>query len=98
MFKSKVAIWKKSPFLRLLIPLMTGILIQWQFQFPVRLAWHFFSGSILLLIAGFLFPAFTKFRLNLLDGVAVIFIFLSLGSLLACYKDTRQQSSWFGTY
>lgn len=98
MIAGRVPVWKKSPFLRILIPLIAGIILQWQFQFPVRLGWLVFSISFTGLILGFLLPRFTRFRWNILSGFAIGFLFLSLGCLLTWYKDVRHDNSWFGKY
>jgi len=78
--------------------LIIGIILQWQFQFPAKLSWFVFSFFVLLLFTGFLLQGFARFRWNALSGVAVAFVFLSLGSLLTWYKDVRHNSAWFGNY
>jgi competence protein ComEC len=98
MISGRIPVWKKAPFLRLLSPLIIGITIQWQLQLPVELSCVVFSFSILLLFLGSLFPGFTKFKWKALSGITIGLIFLSLGSLLAWYKDIRNNPSWFGNY
>src|SRR6266498_2847239 len=98
MIAGRVRIWKKAPFLRLLVPLIIGIILQWQLQLPATLSWSVFSISLAALFTGFLLPQFTRFRFTALSGVAVAFIFLSFGSLLICYKDVRRDPKWFGNY
>jgi competence protein ComEC len=98
MIANRVPVWKNAPFIRLLIPLVIGIILQWQFQFPIGVSWYVFSISIILLFTDFLLPRFTKFKWNALSGIAIGFIFLSLGSLLTWYKDIRHNPSWFGNY
>src|SRR5258706_10824861 len=98
MIANRVPIWKRAPFLRLLIPMIIGIILQWQFQWAVKVNWCVFSTSAILLFTGFLLPRFARFRWNALSGVAIGFVFLSLGSLLTWYKDVRHNSAWFGNY
>jgi len=98
MIAVRIPVWKKAPFLRLLSPLIIGIILQWQFQLPVKLSWFVFSLSMLVLFLRFLLPGFTKFKWNALSGITIGLIFLSLGSLLAWYNDIRHNPSWFGNY
>jgi len=96
MIVGSIPIWKKAPFLRLLVPFIFGIILQWQFQFPVRFGWYVFSISLLLFLFSFLLPQFTRFKWSALSGVAIAFTFLSLGSLITWYKDVRHDATWFG--
>ena len=98
MIAGRVPVWKRVPFLRLLLPLIIGIILQWQFQLPVELSWFVLSFSMLFLFLRFLLPGFTKFKWNALTGITIGLIFLSLGSLLAWYRDIRHNPSWFGNY
>ena len=98
MIAGRIPVWKKTPFLRLLVPLLIGIVLQWQFQLPVTLSWFVFSFSILFLFLGWSLPRFMRFKWRALPGIMIGLIFLSLGSLLVWYKDIRHNPSWFGNH
>jgi competence protein ComEC len=95
---TRVFIWKKAPFVRFLLPLVAGIVLQWHLQFPVQVLWFVFVLSVSLLLLSFLLSYFSRFKLALINGIAVILIFLALGSLLAWHKDIRHNSQWYGNY
>lgn len=89
-------LWKKVTFLRLLIPFMVGIILQWNIQLSPA---HWITVLILsvLIIGSFFFiPLFGRFRLGIMNGIAVNTAFLSLGALLVWHKDIRNNPAWFG--
>ena len=47
-----VPFWKEAPFIRLLIPLIGGILIQWYVELPLVLYWVILIGCLLFRIDG----------------------------------------------
>jgi competence protein ComEC len=78
----RVAPWSKTPFIRLLIPFMAGIISQWYFplQFPVILL--VFTFSIFLFSGYFLLPLGIKFLLKEINGFIVHLLFFLSGALL----------------
>ena len=91
-----IPVWKRAPFTRFLVPLIIGIILQWSFQCSLEILWGVFGFSIVLLSLSFLLTSYRRYKLAVINGVAVIFIFLSLGSLLVWYKDVRHSSSSYG--
>lgn len=91
-----IPFWKKSPFLRLLLPLMVGIILQWYMQLPVSFCWYVLTVSFILFVLFFFIPAFKRFRLSLLSGIFASLIFVSFGALLTWHKDIRHNTEWFG--
>lgn len=93
---SPALFWKKAPFIRLLIPLATGIIIQWYLQIPL-LTW-----IIILSIAAFitisypLLPFLKRYRLAGLNGIAINVVFIAAGAILTWQHDIRNQTEWFG--
>jgi competence protein ComEC len=90
--------WKKAPFIRLLVPLTMGIMLQWNFQWPLEILWCAFGFSIVLLSISFSLTSYRRYRLAAISGVAIVILFLSLGSLLAWYKDVRHDPVSYGNY
>ncbi|MCB0777668.1 MAG: hypothetical protein KDB99_15280, partial [Chitinophagaceae bacterium] len=81
--------WKRTPFLKILLPFIAGIVLQWQFQFDQKL-WWIIIGVCLLSIFIFLFlPFFNRYRLGILNGIFISLAFLATGALLAWQKDLR---------
>ena len=91
-----VYFWKRTPFIRLLLPLMAGIIIQWHWQFPLSALWILliFSSALIMLFFGISF--FQRFRLAWLNGIAVAILFISIGALLTWFNDIRHHQQWFG--
>lgn len=88
--------WKSTPFVRILLPFITGIIIQWYGQLPGNM-WVFIiliSGAIIL--SFFFLPFFNRFKLSFLNGTAISFLFISFGALLVYHKDIRNDHQWFG--
>jgi len=98
MVAGHVAVWKNAPFIRFLLPLMTGILLQWHLQFAVHFAWYTVGFSVVILFLSFFLSQFRRFQLSSVSGIAVTGIFLAVGSLLAWYKDMRHDPDWLGRH
>ena len=93
-----IPIWKKSPFIRLLLPLIAGIILQWYFQINVTVIAaalvSFGIASVLFL----LLPIALRFKLQALQGLIVQLLFIALGLLVTWQKDIRHDSNWYGNY
>lgn len=98
MAKAIIHIWHKVPFLRILLSLIAGIIIQWQFQLPLQVLWFTACVFILLQIGWFFIPFFERFRFSFLGGLTICLLFLVVGALLAWYKDIRHDKHWLGNY
>src|SRR6266498_1420516 len=96
MFVRYIFVWKKAPFIRLLLPMAMGIILQWQFRLAVQILWILYVLSFLLLFLSFLLSYFNLFKLAIINGIAVIIIFFTLGGLFVYYKDIRHNPAWYG--
>ncbi|MEO7445035.1 MAG: ComEC/Rec2 family competence protein [Ferruginibacter sp.] len=91
-----IPFWKEAPMVRLLFPLMLGIVAGWYLQIEL-LFLLFFSGC---LAAGAIifnyFPEHIKYNLRGLQGFVLhVFIFL-LGAMLTWKADARHDKNWYG--
>src|SRR5436190_4902543 len=93
-----IHIWKNAPFIRFLIPLMTGIVLQWHLQIQLIVLWIVCGISLTILTSFFLLPFFQRYKLSAISGLAITVLFISVGGLLAWYKDIRHDENWFGRY
>lgn len=91
-----VYFWKKAPFVRLLIALMAGIVLQWHWQVNPAGWWMIITTGILLSSSFFFLPFFKRYKLSVLNGMAVFSVFLALGALLTWYEDIRHHNQWLG--
>ena len=91
-----VYLWKKAPFVRLLIALMAGIVLQWHWQ-TGTVPWTMILISGIILSSSFFFlPFFRRYKLGFLNGIATFSVFLALGGLLAWQEDIRHHDQWLG--
>ncbi len=91
-----IPIWKTAPFVRLLLPLIAGILLQWYLNISLStivLAAACFSVSFLLFM---LLPLAVRFKLQALQGLLIQLILVGIGLLITWQKDIRHDTNWFG--
>lgn len=88
--------WKKAPFVKLLLALAVGILLQWHLQ-PAYSAWLilFFTG-LTLFIAMLVVPLFSRYNYLFVSGISVSIIFIAAGGIIAWNKDVRKDKYWLG--
>jgi competence protein ComEC len=92
----RIPAWKEAPFVRLLIPLVTGIIIQWYLQ--VRAIW-LIIGVLVCLLLVILFSILAlkeKFRFHFFNGLSINLLFAFSGCLLVFISDARHASHWIG--
>lgn len=86
-------IWKESPFIRLIIPLVAGITCQWYWPVSVLFLWLLFAFSI---ITRWLFSAqrlSRQYHAQWLNGACLHATLLATGGLLLFYNDIRHQKT-----
>jgi competence protein ComEC len=89
-------VWIKAPFIRLLLPLSTGIYLQWQFNCPVSILRSGFIFGMASILAYSFLPLATRFRKTFFAGTCINFLLLSVGALLLHSHDIRNDPRWFG--
>jgi competence protein ComEC len=96
--KYGIPIWKAMPLLRMLLPLMAGILLQYYCQIPI---WYCIipaiAGCCLLLVYLRLSNSL-KFVTSWFTGVAITLCFISIGGCISYQKNIENQSNWIGKY
>src|SRR5205809_397018 len=93
-----IPVWKSAPFLRILPPLVIGILLQWYLEIPLPpILLGLVCFSISLLLFSFL-PDAAQFKIFPLRGVIINLLWLAAGALLCWQKDIRHQHNWYGNY
>lgn len=92
-----IYIWKKAPFIRILVPFMAGIILQWYRQYD-RETWYIVFGTGLVATVAFsCFSLFKKFRYRVLGGISILLPFVALGALLAWSRDVRHLKNGLAT-
>lgn len=89
---------KSYPFVRLLFPLMAGIIIQWYISvdavYGIVLMLAAFAGLLLFV----LLPVFKQYSLRFLQGIFIWLIFLGIGITIAYTQNIKHRASWFGNF
>lgn len=88
--------WKRAPFIRLLIPLIAGIIAQDFLHFSL---WTLLPAGVMVVLCNFLFskmPPFFQFRRRYIQGALLMVFFMLLGMALTQLKDIKNKSNWFG--
>ena len=90
--------WKKSPFVKLLLATMAGIMVQWRFQPGINTWWVIISIAFISLLSFFFIPFFNRYRFAFINGVVTCILFFSIGAMLAWQKDIRNNKQWLGNF
>ncbi|HEX6170220.1 MAG TPA: ComEC/Rec2 family competence protein [Chitinophagaceae bacterium] len=91
-----IHLWKKAPFIRFLVPLITGIILQWHLQIPPEGLWIALCISSITTILFFFIPFFERYKLSVVSGLVVTVLFIAVGGLLSWYKNIQHHQDWFG--
>src|SRR5215210_1986719 len=93
---TKAYLWHYAPFLRLLIPLMTGIIFQW--YLPLPLSFILIAGCLftIIIILYFFLSDKRKYQFNAINGFAMNLLLLLIGAFLIWAKDIRHNKNWLG--
>lgn len=86
----------KMPALRLLLPFMAGIVVQWYLPLPFS---FLLIGGIILLVAALLYqilPLTTKYRFTFLNGCILSMLVGTIGASALYHSDIRNNARWFG--
>jgi len=90
--------WKKAPFVKLLLAMIAGIIVQWRLQLAINTWWIILSIAFISLLCFFLIPFFNRYRLALINGIIASILFFSIGAILAWQKDIRNNKQWLGNF
>ncbi|MBL7743004.1 MAG: ComEC family competence protein [Chitinophagaceae bacterium] len=93
-----VYFWRQVPFLRYLVPLIAGIVIQWHGQLPIAALWMLAGIAFIFTLSFFAVPFFKRYKLSWLNGAYASVLFISIGALLAWYHDIRNSNRWFAKH
>jgi competence protein ComEC len=91
-----IPFWKKAPFLRLLIPLIIGILLQWYMQFHRQQIILAAVCFVIAFTAFQLLPLALRFKFQILQGSILNLILVALGIFITYQKDISNNENWFG--
>ena len=93
-----IPVWKTAPFIRLLLPFIAGIIMQWYLQFSLAatiIAVICFKIAFLLFR---FFPLSLRFKWKVLQGFILNALLLSIGAWVTWQKDIRNSTGWYGNH
>jgi competence protein ComEC len=93
-----IPIWKKAPFIRLLLPLIAGILLQWYLSIEVDIIGVCLVSFSIAFGLFLLLPLAARYKFRVLQGIILQLLFLSIGMLVTWNKDIRNSKDWYGNY
>jgi competence protein ComEC len=96
MQNSRVQLWHRSPFIRLVIALIAGIILQWQFDLREIYLWTLLVASVTCIISYSFLPLALKYKLASLNGLLVHLFVAAAGALLVYTNNIRHDKNWFG--
>jgi competence protein ComEC len=86
-------IWKESPFIRLIIPLIAGIAYQWYWPSPIHFMWLLFAFSTVALWLLYVQPLSRQYRAQWLNGACIHATLFAAGGLVLFYGDIQHQKT-----
>lgn len=92
----KIFIWKKAPFLRLILPVIAGIMAGYYLTIEVN---TILLIALILTVAFFLFhllPIGYRFKLRPVIGIIITAFMINAGVFLTWNKDVRNHADWYG--
>jgi competence protein ComEC len=89
---------KRTPFLKLLLSLVAGIIIQWNLQTAITIWWVALSLCFVILFGFFFIPFFNRYRFAVASGLMASLIFICTGAILTYHNDIRNNGNWFGKF
>ena len=87
-------LWKQAPFLRLLVPLIAGILLQWYLLIPMQISWCILIVSLAGILLFNLRTSFLQYRFAWLNGLLVHLLMIAGGGLVSWHNNIEHQPKW----
>lgn len=98
MRQQSLYIWKQAPFLRLIIPFISGIVLQWYGQFTPIVSGGLILICIILIALLNRRLSFFTFRRHWLTGILLYFLLCGGAALITYYKDVSHRTNWLNRY
>jgi competence protein ComEC len=93
-----IPLWKSSPFVRLILPLVLGITFQWYVKVPFLIN-VICACSLVLFLFLFTFLSIEKrYKFQWLQGFLINAVIFCVAIFLCWRKDIRNNGNWFGKY
>ena len=94
--KYEIPLWKKAPFIRILLPFLIGIIIQYYFEPPYYIILSLVGIATSLYFIFAVIPLAYRYSFQWIQGVLISLIIFFAGMMTVWQKDVRNDSNWFG--
>ena len=92
----RIPFWKKIPCIRLVIPFMTGIVIQFKYNLNLEVLFAIWCVCFVLISLFFFISLRSKFRLVVVNGIIYCIIIATTGCIITQKNDIRNRKEWMG--
>jgi competence protein ComEC len=93
-----IPLWKFAPFVRLILPLVVGIVFQWYIKLPLFINASIIAFILILLIFFNVLSIEKRYKFQWVQGLLINAIICCIGIFLCWQKDIRNNQNWFGKY
>jgi competence protein ComEC len=93
-----IPLWKSSPFIRLILPLVLGIVFQWYIKVPLLINAVCLASLVILLFLFNFLSIEKRYKFQWLQGIFINAIIFFIANFLCWQKDIRNNDNWFGKY
>ncbi len=90
--------WKKTPFVKLLLAMIAGIIVQWMLPISINTWWINLAAVFVVLVSFFFIPFFKRYKLYFINGILAGVIFFSMGAMLVWQHDITKSKQWLGYF
>lgn len=88
--------WKHSPFCRIIVPVIAGIIFSFYLNPPFQILQWGFILSILLFFILSKTKFSTKYKLRKVSGALILFILFLVAAIITNKKANKNQPDWYG--
>ena len=91
-----IPIWKQAPFIRIIVPLIIGICIQWYLPFSIVIIIALLIISITGFYLFYLLPIQLRYKFQFVQSSLLYFLVVALAMLLTWNNDYKNNRYWYG--
>lgn len=92
-----IFIWKKAPFVRLLLPLIVGIILEYYFKIKIPAIICIAIIAFLLLLTFSFCNESKRYAFRWIQGILMSLLLVAFGLWIGWQKDIRNHPNWYGT-
>lgn len=90
-------IWKEAPFIRVLIPFVAGVILQWYYPLTTNTLLVLGGSLVGVAAVSFFVKGYIFYKYKWISGVAIMLLAMVLGMIITHHKNIKHQYNWFGT-